>query len=181
MGQISLKAAVSLGYQRFTGLNRLTLLKDRIANALPRSPIACKSGLMDTQATEPRPITRGRRLHLQALRRSLVPKSAVLERTSLAGRVVAACFPWSVDDYPGRHRGFRAVLGDRVTWAYVRHWMAGRRPIPPWARAVLADYLRSRARVALELAAELDALPVRPDKRRVGNRTSDNEGQGDGR
>ena len=67
------------------------------------------------------------------------------------------------------------MLGNRVTWAYVRHWMAGRRPIPPWARAVLADYLEGRARVALDLAAELRALPVRPDKRKAGNKTAGNE------
>lgn len=124
---------------------------------------------MDTQAVESRPVTRGQRLHLQSLRRSLVPARAVLSRTNLAGRVVAHLFPWTVEDYPGRHRGFLGVLGGRVGWNYVRHWMTDRRPIPGWAAAILADYLEARGRVALELAAELRALPVRPDKRRAGN------------
>lgn len=129
------------------------------------------------QGPPPMRIVGARRLHLQALKRSLVPKAAVLARTDLIGRVIAHLFPWTVDDYPGRHRGFRGVLGDRVTWAAVRHWIAGRRPVSPWAAAILADHLRSRAAVALELAAELDALPIRPDKRRAGNREGGNEGR----
>jgi hypothetical protein len=126
----------------------------------------------DLAAAEPAmPITRGRGLHLRAFRRSIVPDPEVLARTNVAGRAVAWLFPWTVDTYPGRHRGVLSLLGNRVTWAYVRHWMTGRRPIPPWARAVLADYLRSRAAVALELAAELEQ--EQPRKR--GNRQRSNE------
>lgn len=130
---------------------------------------------MDTQPAEPARIVGARRLHLQALKRSLVPNPAVLARTDLIGRVVAHLFPWTVEDYPGRHRGFRAVLGDRVTWAAVRHWISGRRPVSPWAAAILADYLEARSRAGLDLAAELRALPVRPDKRLAGNRERPNE------
>jgi hypothetical protein len=137
--------------------------------------------LDQSEGGRPKRIVGARRLHLQALRRSLVPKAAVLARTDLIGRVVAHLFPWTVDDYPGRHRGFRGVLGDRVTWAAVRHWIAGRRPVSPWAAAILADHLEARGRAALDLAAELRALPVRPDKRRAGNRTGNNEGSGDAR
>lgn len=118
----------------------------------------------------------GRRLHLQALKRCLVPSRVAVRRSNLADRVLMCLFPWTVETYPGQHRGVLAVLGRRVTWDTVRHWLHDRRPIPPWARAVLADYLEARGRVALELAAELRALPVRPDKRRAGNRERANEG-----
>ncbi len=125
----------------------------------------------------PEPISGSRRrLHLQALKRCLVPTRTALRRSNLADQVVCWLFPWTVETYPGQHRGVLAVLGRRVTWDTVRHWLHDRRPIPPWARAVLADYIEARARAGLELAAELRALPVRPDKRRSGNREGGNEG-----
>lgn len=130
---------------------------------------------MDTQAAEPSPIRQGQRLHLQALKRRFVVSQSSVHATTLASRVTACLFPWSVETYPGIKRGVLAVLGNRVTWRVVQFWQAEGRPIPPWARAILADYLRSRAAVALELAAELDALPVRPDKRRAGNREGPNQ------
>jgi hypothetical protein len=67
------------------------------------------------------------------------------------------------------------VLGGRVTWRVVQFWQAEGRPIPAWAVEVLADYIEGRCRAGLELVAELRALPVRPDKRRAGNRTGENE------
>jgi hypothetical protein len=118
-------------------------------------------------------IVGARRLHLQALKRSIVPDPEALARTNVAGRAVAWLFPWTVDTYPGRHRGVLSLLGNRVTWAYVRHWMTGRRPIPGWARLLLADYLEGRARVALDLAAELRAEP----ERKAGNRARPNDQQ----
>jgi hypothetical protein len=114
---------------------------------------------------------RGQRLHRQALKRQLVPSDRHVHRSNLPGRVVAWLFPWTVTTYPGVYRGVLGVLGNRVGWGTVRHWLHDRRPIPPWARAVLADYLRSRAAVALELAAELEAEP----ERKAGNRARPNE------
>ncbi len=123
---------------------------------------------------------RGQRLHQHALKRGLVAiqrgKPARIHGSTLAWRVVDQLFPWSVDTYPGIMRGVLQVLGRRVTWAAVQQWQSEKRPIPPWARAILSDYLKGRARRDLELAAELDALPVRPDKRRAGNREGGNEG-----
>jgi hypothetical protein len=127
------------------------------------------------EAPSPTVSQRGRRLHLQASKRSLVPSSPHVSRSNLPGRVVAWLFPWTVTEYPGVYRGVLGLLGNRVGWDTVRHWLHDRRPIPPWARAVLADYLEARGRVALDLAAELRALPVRPDKRRSGNREGGNE------
>ena len=122
---------------------------------------------------------RGRRLHLQALRRSFVAvsrtRSQLIHTHTLARRCCDWCFAWDTETYPGIVRGFLSVLGNRVTWRSVQHWQAETRPIPPWARAVLADYLEGRARVALDLAAELRALPVRPDKRKAGNKTAGND------
>lgn len=123
---------------------------------------------------------RGRRLHLQALARRLVPPSIPLSRpNNEVNRAMVWLFPWTATTYPGPRRGLPALLGGRVGWYSVRHWLRGTRPIPGWAAAILADYLEARGRVALELAAELRALPVRPDKRRAGNRTGDNEQSGD--
>lgn len=132
---------------------------------------------MPQVAEQPRqkPNWHAQRLHIQALRRVLVPcvspQINPARRSALSDRVLTWLFPWTVETYPGQHRGFLAVLGNRVTWDSVRHWMTGRRPIPPWARAVLADYLRSRAAVALELAAELEQEPPR----KQGNRRRPNE------
>jgi hypothetical protein len=124
------------------------------------------------QTSEPRKLTGiALRLHTQALKRCLVPISASVPRSDLATRVIRCLFPWTVHTYPGPIRGLLTVLGHRITWASVRHWQAERRPIPPWARAVLADYLRSRAAVALELAAELEAEP----ERKAGNRARPND------
>jgi hypothetical protein len=114
---------------------------------------------------------RGQRLHLRALRRRLVPEVLHIRSSSPADRAVRWLFPWPVDQYPGQRRGFLAVLGDRLSWAAVRHWLAGRRPIPGWARAVLADYIEARCRAGLDLAAELRAEP----ERKAGNRAKPNE------
>ncbi len=133
------------------------------------------------QGHDPKAHGSGRRLHLQALRRRLVPERIAVRRSNLPDRVVMWLFPWTVTTYPGQHRGVLGVLGRRITWDTVRHWLHDRRPVPAWAAEVLADYIEARCRAGLELAAELRALPVRPDKRRAGNRVSDNEGPGDGR
>lgn len=129
-------------------------------------------------APSPEASQRGQRLHLHALRRGLVApqlnKRPRVHGSTLAWRVADHLFPWSVETYPGIIRGVLEVLGRRITWAAVQQWQSERRPIPPWARAILADYLEARGRVALELAAELRALPVRPDKRKTGNREGDN-------
>ena len=131
------------------------------------------------QAPRRTPHQHAQRLHLQALRRCLVPsvspRVSPTRRSSLSDRVVGWLFPWTVETYPGVHRGFLAVLGNRVSWDVVRHWLHDRRPVPAWAAEVLADYIEARCRAGLELVAELRALPVRPDKRKAGNKTAGND------
>jgi hypothetical protein len=122
-------------------------------------------------ASQEKRIVGARRLHLQALKRCLVPKRAALRRSNLPDRVLTWLFPWTVETYPGQHRGMLAVLGNRVGWDTVRHWLHDRRPIPGWARAVLADYIEARCRAGLDLAAELRAEP----ERKAGNRARPND------
>jgi hypothetical protein len=115
------------------------------------------------------------RLHLQALKRGLVARHAAISKrihtSTLARRAADWLFPWDVETYPGIVRGFLEVLGRRISWAAVQHWQAERRPIPPWARAVLADYIEARCRAGLELVAELRTEPGK-----AGNRATPNEG-----
>lgn len=128
-----------------------------------------------TERPRQQPHEYARRLHQQALKRVLVPPIARRTQPSrsstLTDRALRWLFPWTVETYPGQHRGFLAVLGDRLTWDSVRHWMTGRRPISPWAKAVLADYIEARCRAGLELVAELRAEP----ERRAGNKSRPND------
>lgn len=126
--------------------------------------------MLDSQPSEISHVS-SHRLHLQALKRRFVVEHASLHASKLGSRVTFWLFPWSVETYPGIVRGVLAVLGRRITWRTVQHWQAETRPIPSWARAVLADYIEARCRAGLELVAELRVEP----ERKAGNRVRPND------
>lgn len=64
-------------------------------------------------------------------------------------------WPWTVRNYPGKHRGFLALLCRPVTWQAVQHWLAGRTRLPSDIALGLADTIQRRCQAGLALAAEL--------------------------
>jgi hypothetical protein len=89
---------------------------------------------------------------------------------TLMWRTVEILYPWTVNTYPGRIKGFLSVLTESrsITWAAVQHWYRGRRSVPSWAARAMATHLRQQGELALqtaaaweEYAAEVDARPKR--------------------
>ena len=64
-------------------------------------------------------------------------------------------FP-SLLEYAGRRKTALDMLGRRVSWQTVKHWRAGRRSMPPWAKAVLAQKAKEKAAALLHVAALLE-------------------------
>ena len=75
----------------------------------------------------------------------------------LAERALDFLFPWRKSSYPGRRKGFLALLPRSYTWGAVQHWMRGRAPMPADVSLSLADHLTKRAEAAFAIADGLRA------------------------
>lgn len=55
----------------------------------------------------------------------------------------------------GRRAAMRRALEGRASYYQIRDWCQGWRPVPQWAKALLAEKLEARARAAQEARARL--------------------------
>lgn len=76
--------------------------------------------------------------------------------------------------YPKTALGYRASVERLldVPWGSIKHWLAGRRPMPAWARDKLLEAVRARLEIGRLIEAELAAYepPVkvrRPVRRKT--------------
>lgn len=100
-------------------------------------------------------------------RRKLAAPRQQVKVRSVAGRALDWLFPWESAGYPGVVRGIVELLGKRVTWAAFKHWRRGRRALPKWVADALADHIEAKARIGLEIVAELRAYTP-PERKATG-------------
>lgn len=90
--------------------------------------------------------------------------------TSLASPALSACawlLPWPAQNYPGRIRGIRQALGDRVGHAAIDRWRYAKSPVPLWALERLLVLVSERLRVGREIEGRLmEAIAERKARKR---------------
>lgn len=72
-------------------------------------------------------------------------------------RVIHWCFQWADHDYPGRQKGFLALLPRSYTRQAMWTWRSGVRRMPAAVARSLADYIRSRCETGMQIVADLEA------------------------
>jgi hypothetical protein len=89
----------------------------------------------------------------------------------LCWRSLCWCFPWDTPLYPGRVRGFLALLPRSYTRQAVWLWCREKRRMPSASARAVADYIEGRCAEGLAIVASLreeaDRMDAEP-KRLVG-------------
>jgi hypothetical protein len=88
-------------------------------------------------------------------------------RYTLSERALTWFLPWTVRNYPGLRRGLVQLFGLHVSYSGIKGWRSGRRSMPDWAAATLANMIEARCRTGMDIVAELRAYRA-PEKRRSG-------------
>ena len=107
-----------------------------------------------------------RRGYAQFHRRALAPPN-LTGRYTLSERALTWLLPWTVRNYPGLRRGLVQLFGLHVSYSAIKGWRTGRRNMPDWAAATLANMIEARCRTGTDIVAELRAYRA-PEKRRSG-------------
>jgi hypothetical protein len=91
--------------------------------------------------------------------------------SSVFSRISDLILPWIYRwDYPGRAAGISEILGTRISRVTLSHWRTGKVRVPEWAVERIASWAEERARLLIEAAAELRALPRGPGRKARGGR-----------
>lgn len=98
---------------------------------------------------------RGPRRHHWTFPKVGAPKLTEEPKTPF-GRAWLAAFPWVRQAYPGHYAGMVELLGNRAARETIRSWSKGHRQAPQWARQILAEHLRRRAKDMVEAATAID-------------------------
>jgi hypothetical protein len=87
-----------------------------------------------------------------------------LTRNTPIERALTWFCPWPRWAYPGLRRGLVQLFGLRVSYSAIKGWRTGRRNMPDWAAAMLANVIETRCQTGMSLVAELRAYRA-PEKR----------------
>jgi hypothetical protein len=133
----------------------LILLKEELETSCSTADMrAMQMQLPPPKATAPKK-ARGPRLHIWSAPHRRPSKSRTSGITPY-DRAAQLAFPWAPEDYPGLLRGMANLLGGKAAVRTIIDWRRGRYKPPLWAIDVLQDVLRSRAKLMLESAEELE-------------------------
>ncbi len=83
------------------------------------------------------------------------------QKARLTGAVadsILALAPWDRRLYPGRRKVILEIIGRKVTWGAVQHWMRDPEATPVDALGRFEAALREQAWAMLELATQLDTI-----------------------
>lgn len=159
LGRFTNKRALTCeGNRQITLQNRYVLTASQ--RALERHLMAVELPIIQVgrlRFIAPAYALRPRRVARNPIIRSLVPPArhrylVVFERL---GR---ALLPWDVWNYPGIQRGITEVYGGRVSYATIKHWRFGTRPVPVWAGEIIIAYARQRVAALTAAADEMEAM-----------------------
>jgi hypothetical protein len=117
---------------------------------------------------------KARRGHAQFPRRTLAPPK-LTGRYTLSERALTWFLPWTVRNYPGLQHGLVQLFGLHVSYSAIKGWRTGRRNMPDWAAATVANMIEARCRTGMDIVAELRAYRA-PQKRPSGFCTVGPEG-----